>query len=168
MSILDEVKKLILKKGGSIAGVYSIEDGIKALIKLANHDASGIHNISDAIRRYAGMSEYQYTFKQGRIMRNAESDAKELIESPSTKHAWTMICAAGDIQISFSDGFQGIAWKCSSPSLGHIAASVITGYGNAGTYTYSPIYKYVYICVKKEDESVITVEEATSAMTITE
>ena len=50
MSILDELKKLILTRHGSVAGVRNIADAVKVLVTLADGDPSGAQTIADGIR----------------------------------------------------------------------------------------------------------------------
>lgn len=50
MSILDELKKLILARHGSVAGVHSIADAVKVLGVLAEAETVGAQTIADGVR----------------------------------------------------------------------------------------------------------------------
>lgn len=50
MSILDELKKLILARGGSVAGVRNIADAVKVLVVLANGEAGGVQTIAEGVK----------------------------------------------------------------------------------------------------------------------
>lgn len=49
MSIVDELKRLILARNGSIAGVLTIADAVKVLVALEEGDATGAMTIADGI-----------------------------------------------------------------------------------------------------------------------
>ena len=51
MSIVDELKKLITARGGSVAGVHNITDAVKVLVTLDNSgDPTGVQTIADGVK----------------------------------------------------------------------------------------------------------------------
>lgn len=49
MSIVDELKQLIVARGGSVAGVRTIADAVKVLAVLKEADPSGTQTIAEGI-----------------------------------------------------------------------------------------------------------------------
>lgn len=56
MSILDELKKLILAREGSVAGVRNIADAVKVLASIEGAETAGAQTIADGIRE---IQEYE-------------------------------------------------------------------------------------------------------------
>ena len=99
---------------------------------------------------------------QGRLLKSSGN----LTYSASTKYAYSdFVEATGDEQIRIADGYNGFVWSCHYNELGHPVHDVSSSY-SSGTvnYTYDSTYKYIIACVRKDDNSNITTQEANQAV----
>jgi hypothetical protein len=99
---------------------------------------------------------------QGRLLKSNNN----LTYSASTKYAYSdFITAISDEQIIIADGYNGFLWSCQYNELGHPVHDVSSSY-SSGTvnYTYNSIYKHIIACVRKDDNTGITTQEANQAV----